>query len=58
MSYDPRCEELARYFLAEGTPTPAQIKQLSQGIQDYIEDFIHGEDLENEANKRTAEEAR
>lgn len=49
MSYDPRCEELARYFTEDNpATTEAQVKHLSQGIQDYIEDWMHSQDIEGE----------
>lgn len=41
MSYDPKCEELARHFLPSDT-SEKTVQYLAQGIQDYIEDAIQG----------------
>jgi hypothetical protein len=43
MAYDPRCQELAEYFLADITLTDEDREQrtveLAQAIQDTIEDL-------------------
>jgi hypothetical protein len=41
-SYDPKCEELAIYFLSEVShPSRQEIAELAQVIQDAIEDELH-----------------
>jgi hypothetical protein len=46
VSYDEKCEEMARYFLDDYAPfTEEQVKELAGDIQAAIEDFI-GERLE------------
>lgn len=41
MSYDQRCEYLARVFLnADGTETDERAKELAQAIQSAIEDYF------------------
>lgn len=41
MSYDPRCEDLARFFLTDnGITTDANAKELAQEIQDVIESYL------------------
>lgn len=47
--YDPACEELARHFLPTET-SERLIKELSQVIQDAVEDWIS-----SEAERLTAE---
>jgi len=45
MSYDVKCEELAKSFLEdEGNATEKRVKELAQAIQDCIEDWL--EDIE------------
>ena len=39
MSYDPACEELARYFLSD-LARPELAAKLAQHIQDQIEEWI------------------
>lgn len=39
MSYDPKCEELAKYFLPSGSSERA-IQLLAQRIQDAVEDEL------------------
>jgi len=40
--YDPKCEELAAYFLSEVlNPSQQEIAELAQVIQDAIEDELH-----------------
>jgi hypothetical protein len=46
MSYDPKCEELARYFLPSDI-AERLIESLAQRIQDFIEDELA--DMEREA---------
>ena len=41
--YDPKCEELARYFLEDedaATASPERISELAQRIQDAIEEYL------------------
>lgn len=41
MSYDVRCEDLARVFLGDSTPyTEADVEALAQEIQNTIEDWL------------------
>jgi hypothetical protein len=40
MSYDPKCEELARHFLPSGV-NEGIVRALAQAIQNFIEDEIH-----------------
>ena len=43
ISYDPKCEELARYFLTSETkrlPDQDQVTRLAGQIQQAIEDFL------------------
>lgn len=43
MTYDPKCEELARHFLDyEVGVTEDVVKVLAAEIQNCIEDFIEG----------------
>ncbi len=37
--YDPKCEELARYFM----PGSQSVAGLAQAIQDAVEDYLSGE---------------
>jgi hypothetical protein len=39
MSYDPKCEELARHFLPDGT-SDNTVQRVAQRIQDTVEDEI------------------
>ena len=42
MSYDPKCHELAEYFLDDDPkPAYANAGELAQIIQDAIEDYLH-----------------
>lgn len=43
MSYDPKCYELAEYFLDDDDPMPAtsNANELAQLIQATIEDYLH-----------------
>lgn len=42
MSYDPKCHELAEYFLDDDPkPATANANELAQLIQDTIEDYLH-----------------
>lgn len=42
MSYDPKCYELAEYFLDDDPlPASANANELAQLIQDAIEDYLH-----------------
>jgi hypothetical protein len=42
MAYDPKCEDLARYFL--GTKmTPKLVADLAQTIQDQVETWLRAE---------------
>jgi hypothetical protein len=45
VSYDPKCEELARYFLTSETHVPddAQVSRLAGMIQNAIEEFLVAE---------------
>ena len=58
MSYDPKCERLARYFLVDPDPdigvqpTPMNVRKLAQVIQDAIEDWLG----EQEQDAREREE--
>lgn len=36
--FDPKCFELAEYFLPEGSP--GSLHDLAQDIQDAVEDFL------------------
>lgn len=45
MSYDPKCHEVAEYFLADDTPQPI-VAKLAQRIQDAIEDELTDPDFE------------
>ena len=56
-SYDPACERLALYFLAEIQPreTEAQIRSLSQAIQNAVEDWFF--ELEHPTGDLFAEKA-
>lgn len=46
-SFDPKCYELAEYFLGVEAPKPL-LKALAQVIQDAVEDYgIPGEELPN-----------
>jgi hypothetical protein len=40
MSYDLKCEELARHFLPSDT-SEQTVMRLAQRIQDYVEDELH-----------------
>ena len=43
MSYDVKCEDLARDFLDEERPyTEAELADLAQQVQTVIEDFLAG----------------
>jgi len=40
-TYDPKCAELARYFLDDTDDvTEARVQQLASEIQELIEDFL------------------
>ena len=39
MSYDPKCEELARHFLPREA-TPEQVANFAQAIQDSVESTL------------------
>ncbi len=41
MAYDPECEELAAYFLADSKDELAK-RELAQHIQDAVEDWLSG----------------
>ena len=43
MSYDPQCEELAKYFGLKGK----HVAKLAQTLQDTIEDYIQCEVIHN-----------
>ena len=45
ISYDPKCEELARFFLSTATirPSEEQVNRLAGKIQQTIEEFIETE---------------
>ena len=43
MSFDPKCYELAEYFLRDQTTCERVIHALAQEIQDTIEDFSFDE---------------
>lgn len=51
MPYDPKCDELAEYFLPKGCP-PADKDELAQHTQDEIESWLvdngYGPDEESE----------
>lgn len=49
MSYDEKCEELARHFLPSGTSRKT-IQHLAQRIQEFIEDEVH--DMSREASSK------
>lgn len=55
MSYDPKCEELARYFLPSDI-SERLIESLAQRIQDFIEDELA--DMEREARVGDGETGR
>ena len=40
--YDPECQKLAEYFMPSA-PSPRIIKELSQAIQDAVEDYMTSE---------------
>jgi hypothetical protein len=40
MSYDPKCEELARHFLPSEV-NEGIVRSLAQAIQNFIEDELH-----------------
>jgi hypothetical protein len=42
MSYDPKCDELARHFLPDGAPESVA-HELAQFIQNQIEDWLEYE---------------
>ena len=44
MSYDVKCDELARYFLADAEEDVREecVKELAQVIQDAIESYLDG----------------
>jgi hypothetical protein len=44
--FDPKCEELARYFLRGRSVTEHQIQSLADEIQDVIEDWLFSEGLD------------
>ena len=46
--YDTRCEELARYFLDEGTEEA--IRELAQAIQNAVEDEIQSQERRAEGS--------
>lgn len=39
-SYDERCEDLAKHFLADDSPTEEQVRDLAQTIQDAVEGWF------------------
>jgi hypothetical protein len=39
-SYDPRCEDLALYFLSDEVHDDEHVQKLAQTIQDAIEDWL------------------
>ena len=42
MSYDPKCEELARHFMESETNwDECDVKELAQWIQDHAEMWLH-----------------
>jgi hypothetical protein len=45
ISYDPKCEELARYFLTTESTKPGQeqVSRLAGKIQQAIEEFLEAE---------------
>ena len=45
ISYDPKCEELARFFLTQQTirPVEEQVSRLAGKIQQAIEEFLECE---------------
>ena len=43
MAFDPKCYELAKYFLPSGLPSGRLHDELAQHIQDAVEDWITGE---------------
>jgi hypothetical protein len=51
MSYDPKCEELARHFLPDGT-SDNTVQRIAQRIQDMVEDEIKGAIDENKSEVR------
>ena len=47
--YDGKCEELARYFLADendGTKKERDSEQLAQALQNAVEDFFLGREMD------------
>jgi hypothetical protein len=42
MSYDTKCDQLARAFLVDEKPFPSEetVEELAQAIQDSIEDWL------------------
>ena len=54
MSYDPKCEELASVFLEDHPDlnTPSFLKDLSQTIQDAIEDWLSWEESQLESKEK------
>lgn len=43
MAFDPKCYELAEYFLPSGLPSGRLLDELAQHIQDAVEDWLNGE---------------
>lgn len=52
ITYDPKCEELARYFLTSETSVPDadQINRLAGAIQETIQEFL-GHEYQNEGRE-------
>jgi hypothetical protein len=50
-SYDPKCEELARYFLPENADA-ARIQEVAQAIQQTIENGLTAEETEAASQDR------
>jgi lipase chaperone LimK len=40
MAFDPKCKELAEYFLADCGEVKASVDELAQRIQDAVEDYL------------------
>lgn len=52
MSYDPACEDLAKYFIGDlSVASPKHVASLAQCIQDRIEDWLEYEQRELDARE-------
>lgn len=43
MAYDPKCYELAEYFMPSDPKLERLRSEMAQAIQDAVEDFLQGE---------------